>query len=113
MSDGNLIREVTMEIRPASDIPAFGAYVAPIGDFTSPAKIVINFAAIIAAVEAGDIPASDVPAMVLETLWHEVGHALEHWAGVEFSEERVEALALELAKGSASPGGHITIAGNR
>jgi hypothetical protein len=97
--EAELAKRVTIEIRPASDIPAFGGYVAPIGDFESPAKIGINFAAIIATVAEGDTAPDDVPKFVLETIYHEVGHALEQWAGLEFSEKRVRALADEFARG--------------
>ena len=88
---------VRIEIRPVSDMPAFGVYVAPLGDFESPAMIGINFASIIAATKEGDVASADVPAFVLETIYHEIGHVLEHWAGVEFSEDRVEALAAQMA----------------
>lgn len=77
-------------------IPGFAAF---INDGTlkksGTARIALNVGAIIAAVEARDIAPSDVPLLVGETIIHEIGHALEAWCAVEFSEARVEALAMK------------------
>lgn len=75
-------------------IPGFAAF-APDATTPSPdarAFCVLNLGAILAAVETGDLPRADVPYIVAESMMHELMHALEQWAGCEFSEERIEAL---------------------
>ena len=57
-----------------------------------PAHVALNVGALIAAVEVGDLAPADVPYVVAESIMHEVVHVLEGWAGVEFDEDRVEAL---------------------
>lgn len=52
----------------------------------------VNVGAFLGAVAAGHIPQSELPYFMAEAMMHEIVHALEEWAGVEFSEERVEAL---------------------
>lgn len=59
---------------------------------TAKAHITLDLGTLLNIVESGDLPAKDLPYMVAETIMHEVIHALESWAKVEFSEERVEAL---------------------
>ena len=65
------------------------------------AKVGLNVGALMVAVETGDLEAKDVPYVVADSIMHEVVHALEAWAGVEFNEERVEKLLAEYRKGSA------------
>ena len=83
---------VTIEVRQDDWIPAFGAFAAGSIEATGTAHVVLNVGAILAVVEEGDMEPADVPYMVAETIMHEVIHALEEWAGVEFSEDRVEEL---------------------
>jgi hypothetical protein len=61
----------------------------------SQAHVVLNLGSLLCAVACGDLPRQDLPYMIAETLMHETIHALEDWAGVEFSEERVEKLLNE------------------
>jgi len=63
-----------------------------------PAHIALNVGAFMAAVETGDFDRKDVPYLVAESIMHEVMHALEAWAGVEFSEDRIEALLEKYRK---------------
>lgn len=75
-------------------IPGFAAFVP---DATTPppasrAFCVLNLGSMLAAVEMGDLPKADLPYLIAESMMHEVMHALEQWAGTEFSEERIEAL---------------------
>ncbi|MCU7841916.1 MAG: hypothetical protein KZQ94_21405 [Candidatus Thiodiazotropha sp. (ex Troendleina suluensis)] len=56
------------------------------------AHVVINIGANLLTVETVDLDVQDLPYMIAETLMHEIIHALESWAGVAFSEERVEKL---------------------
>lgn len=75
-------------------IPGFAAFLP---SATTPAPnsrafCVLNLGSLLAAVALGDMPASEVPYAIAESMMHEVMHVLEQWAGTEFSEERVEAL---------------------
>ncbi|NIX77002.1 hypothetical protein [Microvirga terricola] len=75
-------------------IPGFAAFLP---GATTPAPqarafCVLNLGSILATVATGDIPASEVPYFIPESMMHEIMHAFEQWAGTEFSEERVEAL---------------------
>lgn len=84
-------------------IPGFAAFhpgaTTPAPD--AKAFCVLNLGSILATVEAGGVPASDVPYFIAESMMHEVMHVLEQWAGAEFSEERVEFL-LENYRASVS-----------
>lgn len=87
-------------------IEGFAAFLP---DATTPqpnsrAFCVLNLGAILGMVATGDMPRSEMPYMVAESMMHEIIHVLEQWAGVEFNEERVEAL---LQKYAASAGGTI------
>jgi len=75
-------------------IPGFAAFVsgATTPQPDSRAFCVINLGALLSTVAHGDVPAADLPAFIVESMIHEIGHVIEQWAGVEFSEERVEAL---------------------
>lgn len=67
------------------------------------AKVSLNIGTLIAAVNLGDLEASDIPYVVAESIMHEVIHALESWAKVEFSEERVEALLQKYREAAGKP----------
>lgn len=74
-------------------IPGFAAFLDDGSVRTgAAAKIGLNIGALMAAVASKDMEPEDVPYVVAETIMHEVMHALEAWAGVEFSEDRIEAL---------------------
>ena len=81
-----------IEIRQQDWIPGFAAFLSGSTKVTGKAHVLLNLGSFIAAVQTGDIPASEVPYAIAESVMHEVMHVLEEWAGVEFSEERVEAL---------------------
>ena len=66
-------------------------------------KFAINLGAFIASVSTGDIEKSEIPYFVAETLMHVVIHVIEKWAGVEFSEEWVDALIEKYTLASRSP----------
>lgn len=56
------------------------------------AHATLNLGSCLVAVESGELPAKDLPYLIAESIMHEAIHALESWAKVEFSEERVEEL---------------------
>ncbi len=65
----------------------------------APAKVGLNIGALMAAVDTHDIEPEHVPYVVAESIMHEVIHALEAWAGVEFNEDRVEELLRKYRSG--------------
>lgn len=83
---------IKIEFRQQDWIPGFAAFrpsaTTPDGD----AFFVLNVGSLMAVVETGDLPREELPYLVAETMMHEIIHALEQWAGVEFSEDRVDAL---------------------
>lgn len=72
--------------------PGFAAFGEGSVEHQGHAHVVLNLGALMSTVANKDVEPADIPYMVAETIMHEVVHALEEWAGVEFSEERVEAL---------------------
>lgn len=94
---------VSIEVYQHDWLPGFAAFHDD-GRIQEGAKahVILNLGSLLTAVHAGDLPKEDLPYMVAESLMHEAIHALESWAGVEFSEEKVEAL---LAKYQETYGG--------
>ena len=91
--------KVVLSVHQQDWIPGFAnLIVAPDWRKTAHLMIGLNVGAFMAAVAEKDIEAADVPYLVAESIMHEVIHALEAWAGVEFSEERAEALIEEYRK---------------
>lgn len=84
---------VKIEIYQHDFIPGFAAF-RDDGAIEAEAKahVVINLASFLGSVEIKDIEPKDVPYLIAESIMHEVIHALEAWAKVEFSEDRVEGL---------------------
>lgn len=74
-------------------MPGFAAFLDDGSvDEKAEAHVSLNIGSFLAAVEEGDIESKDLPYQIAERLMHEVIHVLEAWAGVEFSEDKVEAL---------------------
>lgn len=73
-------------------MPGFAAYVDDGEIDEGKAHVLLNVGDFLATVKAGDVQPSELPYFIAESLMHEVIHVLEAWAGVEFSEDRVEAL---------------------
>src|SRR5690606_21924849 len=80
-----------IEVRQQDWIPGFAAYEARSG-VHGPAHVALNIGSLVTMVAMGDLPASELPYVVAESIMHEVVHVLEEWAGVECNEDRVEAL---------------------
>lgn len=64
----------------------------------------LNIGTLLCAVDKGDLPAADLPYMIAESMMHEIIHALEAWAGVELSEEKVEALLVKYREAAGREG---------
>ena len=73
-------------------MPGFAAFSDDGGVAKGTAHIALNIGALMASVQSKDIEAKDVPYAIAEDIMHEVMHSLEAWAGVEFSEAKIEAL---------------------
>lgn len=85
-----LTRKINIKAYQSDFTPGWAAF---IDGKTKPfMKITLNVGSILAAMDWGAIERSDIPYVVAESLMHEIMHALEKWAGVEFSEERIEGL---------------------
>ena len=84
---------VTIEVYQQDWIPGFAAFRHNgVAAKRGTAHVVLNLGSLLALVADKAIEPSEVPYFVAESLMHEVFHVLEAWAGVEFSEDRVEAL---------------------
>lgn len=75
-------------------MPGFAAFLP---DSTTPspdakAFCVLNVGALTACVATGDIGRADLPYIIADSIVHELVHVLEQWAGVEFDEDRTEAV---------------------
>jgi hypothetical protein len=84
---------ISLEVYQQDWVPGFAAFLDD-GTLreTGKAHLMINIGSLLSCVESGELPPKDFPYMVAETLMHEAIHALEAWAKVEFSEEKVEEL---------------------
>jgi len=95
---------LTIEVRQQDWMPGFAAYLDDGRQINGSAHVLLNIGASVLAVAQGDIPAADLPYHIADDLMHEIMHALEAWAGVEFSEDRIEALIAKYrAALSAAP----------
>jgi hypothetical protein len=82
---------IVVEVRQHDWMPGFAAYASG-SAIEGPAHVILNVGGLLSCVERGSMEPADLPYIVAESLMHEVVHALEDWAGVEFSETRVEEL---------------------
>jgi hypothetical protein len=73
-------------------MPGFACFADDGAVANGKAHIALNIGSLLCIVEAGAIEKSELPYVIAETLMHEIMHVLEAWAGVEFSEDRVEGL---------------------
>lgn len=93
MGIGPMTDGITIEVYQHDWIPGFAAFLNDGSlSYHGTAHVVLNLGSLLAAVDGKDIASSEVPHFVAESLMHEVFHALESWANVEFSEDRVNAL---------------------
>jgi hypothetical protein len=69
------------------DLDGFAAYKAGSIKDEGGGIAILNIEANLVAGIENDIPLKE---MLVETLMHEVGHALEEWYDLEFSEDRIE-----------------------
>lgn len=90
----------SIEVYQQDFMPGWGSFVFDTGEMTPDSKpfMLLNIGGFMAAVEDGKLHPKDVPYIIAETMMHEIIHSLEHWAGVEFSEDRVEELLTQYRK---------------
>lgn len=78
----------TIEVQKDDEIDAWGAYVQN-SVYEEKAIVLINIKAnLITSIEQK----ISLKEMIVETLMHEVGHALEEWFDLDFNEERIESI---------------------
>lgn len=89
----NLLSEIKLEIHQHDWIPGWAAFMDD-GELneSSKAHIILNLGSHLCAIQTNDLDRKDLPYMIAENIMHEVIHALEAWADVEFDEDRVEEL---------------------
>jgi hypothetical protein len=92
IAGGKKPERLSVEVYQQDWCPGFAAFLDDGSVSQGKAHVCLNVGALMAAVEAQDVAKEDVPYLVAESLMHEFIHALEAWAGVEFSEDKVEAL---------------------
>lgn len=73
-------------------IPGFGGYVAGSVHKKPHAEILLNVGGMIGAYRMGDVPLKQLPYDIAASVVHEIGHVIEDWARVRFSEKKVEVL---------------------
>jgi hypothetical protein len=96
---GRIVRSINHNIKVVitrdDTIEAFGAYCSPSIKEEKQGLVLLNvFASFCAAIEEGESPAR----IIIETIMHEVGHALEEYFGREFNEDMIEEI-VEQYKG--------------
>jgi len=91
---GERANHITLEVHQHDWMPGFAAFLHQENELAQGAKahILLNIGSLMSAVQTGDLDRKDLPYMIAESIMHEVIHALESWANVEFSEDRVEEL---------------------
>lgn len=84
----------TIEFHQWDWIEGFAAFVDDGQKFNPESKAfcVLNLGSLLAAIETKDMPQSELPYHIADSMMHEITHVIEKWCGVEFSEERVVAL---------------------
>lgn len=88
-----------IEFRQYDWMPGFAAYVANDGGAPDdPAFCVLNLGSLLSGVAAGDMSREQLVEEVAHCMFHEILHVVEHWAGVEFSDDRVESLIAKYTK---------------
>lgn len=83
---------ISIEIYQHDWLPGFAAFRNDSAVVDGKAHVVLNIGSLLGMVASGDVDRSELPYIIAESLMHEVVHVLEAWAGVEFNEDRVDAL---------------------
>lgn len=81
-----------LEVYQADGVKGFACYVSTDGEISGAPIIGLNVESLLGTVVFGDVEPKELPYFVADCIMHEVVHALEDWAKVEFSEQRIEAL---------------------
>lgn len=89
-----LTDHLTIKVYQQDWIPGFAALINyEEREASDSAHVVLNLGSLLSLIEQEeDYNPKDVPYIVAESLMHEIAHALEQWAFVEFDEDRVEEL---------------------
>ena len=87
-----------LEVHKADGIEGFACFTSTEGEIENPAIIGLNLEALLGTVVLGDVEPAELPYFIADSIMHEVIHALEQWAKVEFNEERIEQLIEKYRK---------------
>ena len=79
-------------------IPVFAAFINEKQNQDSKSFFVLNLGAFLSAIDRGELPREKLIPEVVESILHEIVHAVEKWADAEFSENRVDALLEKYRK---------------
>jgi hypothetical protein len=94
----NMKKPLKVKVYQTDWIPGFSAFIKGSVKKNAEAIIGLNLISVLGAVELKEIDKKEVPYVVAKLIMHEVIHALEEWADVEFNEKRVEELIEEYKK---------------
>lgn len=84
-------KKIVARVVQMDGIEGFACYLSPSAK-KGKAIIGLNVEALMIGVLAKDFRVKDLPYIVADSIMHETIHALEDWAGVQFSEKKVEGL---------------------
>ena len=91
--------KIRIDVRQQDDFRAgFTAYLEGSVKPKGRAAVLINVSNLMSIVAAKVVKPSDIPGIVADALFHEFLHAVEDWAGVAFSEKRVQHLVEKYRK---------------
>lgn len=86
-----------IEFRKQDWTPGFAAYAPEDGPFQPdpPAFCVLDLSAFLMTFDRSKETPEDLYRTIADSMLHECCHVLEHWLGLEFNEERIEALTAQ------------------
>lgn len=95
----NVSNRFSIVVKRDDEMDAFGAYLSP-SIKQGEGIVLLNIEALISTALEHDASQKEV---FVETLMHEVGHALEQWYDLEFNEDRIERIIESYRQKYGSP----------
>jgi len=90
-------KKVNARVVQMDGIDGFACYLSPSAR-KGKTIIGLNVEALLASVVVKDFTVKDLPYIVADSIMHEIIHALEDWARVQFSNKKVDKLIAEYRK---------------
>jgi hypothetical protein len=94
---------IKIEVHQEDWMPGFAAYQGDSLSEESAAHVTLNIGSLLTMVKSKDLNKEDVPYFIAECLMHEIIHVLQEWAGVEFSEEKIDKLIEKYSEKYSNP----------